>query len=105
MFFNIFASFLAFSTSSQKNLNLKGLLTRSTFNVLFLKLLVFLIEVTWILLVLEKKSNTDVLPSIWKKKDFFSSINREEKNRNRERKIHKEGGILGLKRDDRAKKT
>jgi hypothetical protein len=39
-----------------------------------------------------------------KKKDFFSSINRQEKNRNRERKIHNEGGILGLKRDDRAKK-
>ena len=41
----------------------------------------------------------------FEKKDFFFSINREEKNQNRERKIHKEGGILGLKRDDHAKKN
>jgi hypothetical protein len=31
IFFNIFASFLAFSTSSQNNLNLKGLLNAFSF--------------------------------------------------------------------------
>jgi len=43
MFFNIFASFLAFSTSSQKNLNFQKIFgTRLTFNALFLKSLIFL---------------------------------------------------------------
>jgi hypothetical protein len=50
--FYIFASFLAFSTSSKKEFKFSKVFgTRSTFHVSFLKSLIFLIESTLILLV------------------------------------------------------
>jgi hypothetical protein len=53
--FNIFASFLTFSTSSKKEFKfLKVFRTRSTFHASFLKALIFLIESTLILLVFKK---------------------------------------------------
>jgi hypothetical protein len=62
--FNIFASFLAFSTSSKKEFKFsKVFRTRSTFHASFLKSLIFLIESTLILLVfkiikkIKKKQN------------------------------------------------
>jgi len=53
--FNIFASFLAFSTSSKKEFKFSKVFgTRSTFHASFLKSLIFLIESTLILLVFKK---------------------------------------------------
>jgi hypothetical protein len=50
--FNIFASFLVFSTSSKKEFKFSKVFgTRSTFHASFLKSLIFLIESTLILLV------------------------------------------------------
>jgi hypothetical protein len=53
--FNIFASFLVFSTSSKKEFKFSKVFgTRSTFHASFLKSLIFLIESTLILLVFKK---------------------------------------------------
>jgi len=53
--FNIFASFLAFSTSSKKEFKFSKVFgTRSTFHASFLKSLIFLIESTLILLVFKR---------------------------------------------------
>jgi predicted membrane protein len=53
--FNIFASFLAFSTSSKKEFKFSKVFgTRLTFHASFLKSLIFLIESTLILLVFKK---------------------------------------------------
>jgi len=53
--FNIFGSFLAFSTSSKKEFKFSKVFgTRSTFHASFLKSLIFLIESTLILLVFKK---------------------------------------------------
>jgi hypothetical protein len=53
--FNIFASFLAFSTSSKKQFKFSNVFwTRSTFHASFLKALIFIIESTLILLVFKK---------------------------------------------------
>ena len=66
--FNIFASFLAFSTSSKKNFKFsKVFRTRSTFHISFLKSSIFLIESTLILLVF-KKYKTIKKNQIYKKK-------------------------------------
>jgi len=54
-FFNIFASFLAFSASSKKEFKfLRVFRTRSTFHASFLKSLIFFIESTMILLVFKE---------------------------------------------------
>ena len=53
--FNIFASFLAFSTLSKKEFKFSNVFwTRSTFHALFLKALIFLIKSMLILLVFKK---------------------------------------------------
>jgi hypothetical protein len=53
--FNIFAPFLAFSTSSKKEFKFSKVFeTRSTFHASFLKSLIFLIESTLVLLVFKK---------------------------------------------------
>jgi len=53
--FNIFPSFLVFSTSSKKEFKFSNVFrTHSTFHASFLKALIFLIELTLILLIFKK---------------------------------------------------
>jgi hypothetical protein len=67
--FNIFASFLAFSTSSKKEFKFSRLFgTRSTFHPSFLKSLIFLIESTLILLVFKKYKKIKKNQNLQKKK-------------------------------------
>ena len=70
--FNIFASFLTFSTSSKKEFKfLKVFRTRSTFHASFLKALIFLIESTLILLVFKKYKKNQNLQKKGKLRDQF----------------------------------
>jgi hypothetical protein len=67
--FNIFASFLAFSTSSKKEFKFSNVFrTRSIFHASFLKALIFLIESTLILLVFKKIEEKTRKIKIYKKK-------------------------------------
>jgi hypothetical protein len=69
IFFNIFTSFLAFSTSFEKEFKFsKVFRTRSTFHASFLKSSIFLIESTLILLVLKKYKKKQEKAKFTKKK-------------------------------------
>jgi hypothetical protein len=67
--FYIFASFLAFSTSSKKEFKFSKVFgTRSTFHASFLKSLIFFIESTLILLVFKKLQKNKKNQNLQKKK-------------------------------------
>jgi hypothetical protein len=81
--FNIFGSFLAFSTSSKKEFKFSKVFgTRSTFHASFLKSLIFLIESTLILLVFKKykkikknqiyKKRKKLRDQVWKPSNIFT---------------------------------
>jgi len=79
--FNIFASFLAFSTSSKKNFKFsKVFRTRSTFHISFLKSSIFLIESTLILLVFKKYKKIKKNQIYKKKKEVEGPILRPKQH-------------------------
>ena len=72
---NIFASFLAFSTSSKKEFKFSNVFwTRLTFHALFLKALIFLIELTLILLVFKKYKKKQEKSKFIKKKSWGTNF-------------------------------
>jgi hypothetical protein len=68
---DIFASFSAFSTLSQKNLNFKGLLNMFDFNASFLKLLIFLVWID-VDIIYFQNTKKKVEGPVWKPSNILS---------------------------------